>query len=87
MGLLVKLQSFKRELRIHGQTDTLFPFYSTSGSAAAKYESGKVSKDRFACSSLNEICRHWHSYFYTNVCWPNHTHNHKYGRVITFMVT
>ena len=47
---------------------------------AAKYESGKVIKARFAGISSNKMCLYWNSYFYTNVYWPNLKH----GRVITW---
>ena len=57
------------------------------GIGAAKYESGKVTKVRFAGSSFNVMCLYWHPYFYTNICWPNHTHNQKHRRVVPFMVT
>ena len=39
------------------------------GIGAAKYDSGKVTKAKFAGSSLYEIRWYWHSYFYANVCW------------------
>ena len=38
-------------------------------------------------SILNEMCQYWrHSYFYTNIWWLNHTHNHTHEKVMTFMV-
>ena len=73
-----KLFCWNSEVAVSSTSGPVAPL--PHGISAVKYEIGIIIKAKFACNSLNEISGCWHSYFYTNACWPNHTHNHKQGR-------